>query len=627
VREVGKALGFPADALDRLAKLTGGFEFRGTDGGDGVSAQLSSVGLAPDAPRVQLLLQLLGQIYGLPRHLGQHPGGMVIADGRLDEIVPLEAAAMPGRTIVQWDKEDIADLGIIKFDLLGLGMMAMLEEAQVTLAGQGRSFDLAHVPPGDAATYQLLQKAETIGVFQVESRAQMSCLPRLKPRCFYDLVVEVAIIRPGPIQGNSVHPYLERRAGRQEVRYAHPVLEPILRRTLGVPLFQEQAMRIAMAAADFTAAEADELRRAMGHKRSRERMQKIKDRLMSGMRRNGIGAASCEEIWTQLQAFADYGFPESHAASFALLVYASAYLKVHEPEVFYASLLNCQPMGFYSPATIVREALQRGVRILPIDVMHSRWPTLIVTDSTGKPALRLGLVQVVGLGEVARGHLEVLTRGLEQTPLQPATLTAFVRRARQAGLGARDLERLAEAGALRSLVRSRRDALWQLRALEKEAPLAPAPLEEGPAPLQPMSVGERIGADYRTCGLTLGPHPMSFHRAELDAERFLRAVDLPRGRDGSTVRVAGQVIVRQRPGSAKGFFFLTLEDETGLINLIVKPDRFQQDRTLLARSGFLAIEGQLQHKDGVISVRVERARELPPPPLGPSRTPPSRDFR
>jgi error-prone DNA polymerase len=588
VRDLGKVLGLPEGPIDRLAKLLSPFEF--TDDADTISAQMAEAGFDPGSPRVRLLGELAMAIEGLPRHIGQHSGGMVVTAGRLDEVVPLEPAAMPGRVIVQWDKDDCADMKIVKVDLLGLGMMAVLADC-VGLAREahGIELDYAKLPAGDPDVYAMLQRADTIGVFQVESRAQMSCLPRLRPKCFYDIVVEVALIRPGPIQGQSVHPYLNRRAGREEVTYAHPCLEPILKRTLGVPLFQEQGMRIAMVAAGFSAAEAEELRRAMGHKRSRKRMAEMKDRLMSGMRERGVAQAACDRIWQQLMAFADYGFPESHSASFALIVYASTYLKAHHHAVFTCAMLNNWPLGFYHPSTLIKDAERHGVVVLPPDVTRSGW---LCTLEDG--ALRIGLRYVEGLPEALGKRIEA-----ERARARFTSLEDFARRV---PTRKRDLEALAGAGASRGFALERREALWRASALLSAGPLDAPPLPE-PSPLEEMTARERQHADYELLGLTCGPHPMALERGELARAGVVRACDLEKLRDGQTVRVGGVAIVRQRPGTAKGFFFLTLEDETGLVNIIVTPKKYAEGRATLVSAPALVIEGRLQKQDGTIAVR------------------------
>ncbi len=618
VREVGKVLGLAPEQVDRLARLLHRFEFR--DPRDDLLPQLPAAGLDPTAPRVRWFAQCVREILHLPRHLGQHSGGMIIAAGRLDEIVPLEPARMPGRVVVQWDKDDCADLGIIKVDLLGLGMMAVLEDAiPLIRQHEGVEIDLAHLPANDAKTYEQLQRADTIGVFQVESRAQMATLPRLRPRCFYDLVVEVALIRPGPIVGQMVHPYLRRRAGREPITYPHPSLEPILRRTLGVPLFQEQLLRIAMTVAGFSGGEAEELRRAMGFKRSLERMRAIEARLRQGMAERGITGDTAEQIVRGITSFALYGFPESHAASFALLAYASAYLKAHHPAAFACALLNHWPMGFYHPATIVKDAQRHGVRVLPIDVTRPRWECTLERAAPGQPlCLRLGLRFVAGLRSAAA---EQLVREREQSPFR--SLEDLVRRC---ALRSEELERLAEIGAFASFGHTRRAALWQVAGIAR-GPLFSKSASSAEhthrqdrteaSPLADMSAWERTLADYRGTGLTVGPHLLAHLRSYLDQRGVVRAQQLATLANGQWVRVAGLVIVRQRPGTAKGFCFLTLEDETGIANAVLSPTLFDRYRTLVHTAPLLLAEGPLQKVDGVIHVRAQRlmALALPRPRL------------
>jgi error-prone DNA polymerase len=580
VREVGKVLGLPAPALDRLARLFSPFEY--VDADATVERDVAAAGLSLDAPRIRHLVRLVREIQQLPRHLGQHSGGMVIAQGRLDEVVPLEPARMPGRTVVQWDKDDCADLGIIKIDLLGLGMMEVLERViPLVRAHDGVELDLARIPPDDPTTYEMLQRADTVGVFQIESRAQMAALPRMKPRCFYDLVVEVAIIRPGPITGDMVQPYLARRAGREPVTYPHPDLEPILRRTLGVPLFQEQLLRMAMTIAGFSGGEAEELRRAMGFKRSVQRMSGIEERLRCGMSARGIDRPVQDAIVKQIRSFALYGFPESHAASFALLAYASAYIRAHHPACFLAAMLNAYPLGFYHPATLVKDAERHGVVVRAIDVQRSGWECRIEPDG----AVRLGLRYASGLREQAGRRVE------QASPF--ASLGDLAQRAR---LRQDELERLAEIGACAALGGiGRRAALWQIAALEIDL-LARAE-SVGDSPLREMTPFEQTAADYRGIGVTLGPHLMAHYRRALDARGVLRAADLRGVRDGRWVRTAGVVIVRQRPGTARGLLFMTLEDETGMANAIVVPQIFARDRALILAAGILIVEGPLQSRE------------------------------
>ena len=595
VREIAKVLGFAPDQVDRLARLARAYEFR--DDRDDYPALLKQGGIDAAAPRIRMLVELTRRIQSLPRHLGQHSGGMVIAAGSIDEIAPLEPATMPGRVVIQWDKDDCADLGIIKIDLLGLGMLAVLETAiPLVREHAGVALDLAHLPPDDPKVYAMLQRADTIGVFQVESRAQMATLPRMKPRCFYDLVVEVAIIRPGPIVGHMVHPYLDRRAGRLPLLYAHPALEPILRRTLGVPLFQEQLLRMAMVVAGFTGGEAEELRRAMGFKRSTQRMEKIEERLRAGMARQGIAGSAADQIVESITSFALYGFPESHAASFALIAYASAYLKCHFPAEFFAAMLNCYPLGFYHSSTLVKDAERHGVTVLPIDVTRSRWNCTLEEQ-----ALRLGLRYVSGLREdfgrrVERAGAERPFRSIADFAARTAT-------------GRRELDALAYCGAFNAFGLERRAALWQVAAVERDPQSLLAGVEpassDRPA-LAAMTRFEQTLADYAATGLTAGPHLIAHLRARLHKAGVMSAADLAGARDGQTVRIAGTVIVRQRPGTAKGFFFLTIEDETGIANAIVTPPLFHQHRALLSSAAVLWIEGVLQKQDGVMSLRARR---------------------
>ncbi len=616
-REVGKVLGFDAETLHRLSRRMSAGEHR--DASDELENCFRDSGLDLKNRRLRKFLQLCRRMQDLPRHLGQHSGGMVICQDRLDSVVPLEPAAMPGRTVVQWDKEDCAAMKIVKVDLLGLGMMAVLEDS-IELIGQHyqQNVDLAHLPPDDPAVYEALARADTIGMFQVESRAQMSCLPRLRPQRFYDIVVEVAIIRPGPIQGRMVHPYLRRRQGREPVTYPHPSLEPVLRRTLGVPLFQEQLLKMAMIAAGFSGGEAEELRRAMAFKRSEKRMKQIEAKLRRGMNEKGITGDAQEEIVRSITSFALYGFPESHAASFALLAYASAYLKCHYLAAFTAALLNHQPMGFYHPATVVKDAQRHGLKIKPIDVTRSDWPCTLEPHEDSL-AVRLGLRYVKGLREEAA---RALVRERARCPF--ASLDDLARRV--SILRKSELVRLAEVGALNWVgappdsepglsLRDRREALWQVeRVVRPPGPLfangsAAAP-DEPASPLGLMTPTERLAADFAGTELTVGPHPMAYGRAALRAGGVLSAAELGRAPHGRPVRIAGAVIARQRPGTAKGFVFLSLEDETGIANVIVAPDLFERDRLTLVSQPFLLIEGRLQNQDGVISVKAERVSPL-----------------
>jgi len=644
-REIGKALSFDPETLDRLSSLVGSWEYK--DPGDTLERHFRDAGLDLQHRRIRKFLELCQAVQDLPRHLGQHSGGMVVCQGQLDSIVPLEPATMPGRVVVQWDKEDCADMGIVKIDLLGLGMMAVLEESlQIIRDRHHEEIDLGHLPQNDPDVYSALQKADTVGMFQVESRAQMSCLPRLRPKCFYDIVVQVAIIRPGPIVGNMVHPYLKRRQGCEEPEYLHPLLEPVLKRTLGVPLFQEQLLRMAMIAAGFTGGEAEELRRAMGFKRSEARMKEIEVKLRRGMTAKGIVAETQGKIVQSITSFALYGFPESHAASFALIAYASAWLKCHYLAAFTAAMLNNQPMGFYRPATLVKDAQRHGLKFRPIDVTRSDWKCTL-EKVREEFVVRLGIRYVKGLRE--QTTLEIVRqRGVRKF----ASIEDLKQRVPE--IQKSELTALAEVGALNFLSDRkgfhRRDALWQVeRASRRPGPLldvlettpdemeaglrsdlggrnadrdlpVPASLgggrqagigAPGQSPLLPMTDEERLVADYRGTGLTVGPHPMAYRRPELTKRGIRAAIDLANIPDGTHVRVAGAVIARQRPGTAKGFVFLSLEDETGIANAIITPQLFAQDHTVVVHHQFLLIEGVLQNQDNVISVKAQRVEPLP----------------
>ncbi len=602
LREVGKVLGLPDDILDRFSSLYHGGDFPQTLN---LAEQLKMAGLPGEHPRLHALLDLCQRLYGLPRHLGQHSGGMVLSAGPLDQYVPLENARMPGRSVLQWDKSDCEDMGIVKIDLLGLGMMAVLQESLTLCSRQGRPVDLATLPKDDPATFKLIQEADTVGVFQIESRAQMSTLPRMKPRTFYDLVIEVAIIRPGPIHGNAVNPYLQRRMGVEPVTYPDERLKDTLERTLGVVLFQEQILRVAMELGGFTAAEADELRRAIGFTRSPERLERMKTRLSEALRTNKVTEHAIGQINTSLASFALYGFPESHAISFALIVYASAWLKAHRPAPFYAALLNNQPMGFYSPASLVQDARRHGIQVLPACVARSEERSTVESDT----AVRLGLASVHGLRIASAADI------LAARARRPfASLDDFLQRTR---LSASERRALAGSGALNVLAGHRRSALWQVEAVHEEDDLfrhAALGSDGAPAPLAPMSPIERIQADYEHLSLTTGAHPMKLFR-----DRFpdlVRACDLPAAEAGTRVKIGGAVITRQRPGTAKGFCFITLEDETGLANAIVRPKLFEQYRLVINLEPALIITGRLQNEHGVIHVMAEsiaalRAQGLP----------------
>ena len=596
VREVGKVFGFSDDILGRFSDLFHGGDYPQTLE---LKVQLAKAGIDGKHPRLPALLDACRQVYGLPRHLGQHSGGMVLSAGGLDQFVPLENARMPNRSVLQWDKDDCEDLGLIKVDLLGLGMMAALQDSLTICAERGEPVDLTKIPLDDPETFKLIRAADTVGVFQIESRAQMATLPRMRPETFYDLVIEVAIIRPGPIQGNAVNPYLARRCGDEAVTYPDPRARPILERTLGVVLFQEQILRLAMELGGFTAAEADELRRAIGFTRSQERLDRMKAKLAQGLAGNGVSPAAAESILHSLASFALYGFPESHAISFALIAYASAWLKVHRPAAFYAALLNNQPMGFYSPASLVQDARRRGVKTLPVCVQVSEAGCRVV----GSRELRLGLASVHGIREpairsmlAARGHRPF------------ASLTDFLRRTE---FSASERRALAAAGALNALAGHRRSALWQVEGAEEGELFRQSALAEEPAlsPLERMSFLQRLQADFRHTSLTVGAHPMSLVRAQLPG--VLAAAELAKVAPGTQVKVGGSVITRQRPGTAKGFVFVTLEDETGHANAIVRPKLFEEARLIVNLEPALLITGRLQNEKGVIHIMADKIEPVP----------------
>jgi len=608
-REVGKALGFEEDQIARLSGLMGHWEWRGPN--DTMAHHFAQAGFDQHHPQIARYLDLCLRLKDLPRHLGQHSGGMVICAGLLNRVVPIERASIPGRAVVQWDKEDCADLGLIKVDLLGLGMMAALKDAiEIIPRHYGKQVDLAALPE-DPLVYEALRKADTVGMFQVESRAQMASIPHNAPVRFYDLVVQVAIIRPGPIVGKMMHPYMRRRQGKEAITYPHPSLEPVLERTLGVPLFQEQLLRMAMTVASFTGAEAEELRRAVGMRRSMQRMNDLEGRLRSGMTRNGIGPEAQDNIVQGISSFAMYGFPESHAASFALIAYASAYLKVHYLAAFTCGLLNNQPMGFYSPAVLIKDAQRHGLRVRPIDVLRSEWSCTVEPEPDGSLSLRIGMNYAKGL---RRSSAEALLTARAARVFQSVDDLAL----RVPELNRKELVTLARIGALNTLgqVEHRRDALWQVeRAGRPAGPLlrgTQSTPDESPAvmPLRKMTSDERLAADFAGTGLTTGPHPMAYHRAALRREGIFSADDLLRCDNQRLVRIAGCVIARQRPGTAKGFVFLSLEDETGIANVIVTPDLFERDRLVITRSRFLLVAGPVQNQGGVIHVKASRVEPL-----------------
>jgi len=606
-REVGKALGFEDEQTERLSSLMGHWEWRGEN--DTLDRRFAQAGFDLNHPRIAHYFSLCQRIKSLPRHLGQHSGGMVICAGMLNRVVPIERASMQGRTVIQWDKEDCADLGLIKVDLLGLGMMAALKETiELIPRHYNTNVDLAALPE-DPLVYETLRKADTVGMFQVESRAQMASLPLNGPARFYDLVVQVAIIRPGPIAGKMMHPYMRRRQGKEEVTYPHPALEPVLKRTLGIPIFQEQLLRMAMAIANFSGAEADELRRAVGMRRSMERMKNLEGRLRAGMTRNKVSPEAQDNIVHSISSFAMYGFPESHAASFALIAYASAYLKVHFLAAFTCALLNNQPMGFYSPAVLIKDAQRHGLRVRPIDIQRSQAICSLEEEADQSISLRIGFNYARGMRASSIDAL--LDERHQRGPF--ASVDDLAQRVPV--LNRKELVQLARLGALNPLDRvdHRRDALWQV----EEAARGTGPLLRGasstqqkPSPLAAMTTEERIVADYSGAGLTTGPHPMAYHRPALRASHILATSDLSDYGSKTSVHIAGCVIARQRPGTAKGFVFLSLEDETGIANIILTPDLFERDRLIVTRNRFLLIAGKVQNTDGVIHVKAEKITPL-----------------
>jgi len=618
LRDIGKAMGLGDDTLSALSGLIRGWSRDGVE-----DADLRELGLDPNQRRLRQTLDLVREAYGFPRHLSQHVGGFVMTRGRLDELVPIANAAMAERTVIEWDKDDLDALGILKVDVLGLGMLTCLRKGFELLARHtGKHYDLATVPAEDVAVYDMLCRGDSLGVFQVESRAQMSMLPRLKPRGFYDLVIEVAIVRPGPIQGDMVHPYLRRRNGEEKVTYPSEALEEVLGKTLGVPLFQEQAMKIAIVAAGFTPSEADQLRRAMATFRHSGAIHDFRDKMIEGMVARGYDRDFAERCFRQIEGFGSYGFPESHAASFALLVYVSAWLKRHHPAVFAAALLNSQPMGFYAPAQIIRDAREHGVEARAVDVnLSDRDCTLEPAPPGGVDggdglALRLGLRQVKGLGAAEAAAL-LAHRGNGYA--EPRALW------RRAGLGARALEALARADAFRSLGLDRRQALWAIKGLPRGAGVKsadPLPLfaaaraeelgEEPAVVLPEMRLSEHVVDDYASLRFSLKAHPVSFLRAELAGRGMVEAARLIELPNDGPVKVAGLVLVRQRPSTAKGVIFVTLEDETGVVNAIVWPDLYARQRKVLLSARLLGIEGRLQREGLVIHVIAKNLIDLSP---------------
>jgi error-prone DNA polymerase len=599
VRDVAKALGYPADVVDALAKSLYWF-----DGGGEVSAQLAKLGFDPKSRSAQQLLQLVAEIIGFPRHLSQHVGGFVISQHPLSSLVPVENAAMPDRTLIQWDKDDLETLGLLKVDVLALGMLSAIRRA-LELKSQldGRPFRMQDIPPEDPQTYDMLCRAESVGVFQIESRAQMTMLPRLKPREYYDLVIQIAIIRPGPIQGGMVHPYLRRRQGLEKISYPSQELEGVLKRTHGVPLFQEQVMQIAMVAAGFDAGEADQVRRSMAAWQRRGGLQQYRDKLIAGMLARGYTPEFANRIYQQILGFGSYGFPEAHSASFALLAYASSWLRCHHHPAFVAGLLNSWPMGFYAPAQLIYDARRHDVVFRGVDVQVSHWDCTLERGPNGTPEVRLGLRLVSGLPE---------QHGLaiEAQRLKSGAFTSVDELAHRAQLPKRSLSLLAQAAALDSLAGHRRQAHWRAIGIERlPGALAGASAQESTLSLPQPNEGEEILADYRSLGLTLKRHPLALLRSKLNRLRVLRASDLRERSSGQTVRIAGIVTHRQRPETASGVIFMSLEDETGVSNLIVWPSIQTQQRQPVFSAHLMVVQGELQNEMNVIHVIAEKVRD------------------
>jgi len=614
LRDVGKALGLAEDQVDRLARA-----LHWWDGGRIAPERLGEAGFDPDNPVLERVLTLVHQLIGFPRHLSQHVGGFVISRGPLAELVPTENAAMAGRSIIQWDKDDLESLGLLKVDCLALGMLTAIHRAFDLLAEhRGLALDLTRVPREDPAVYEMLGRADSVGVFQVESRAQMAMLPRLRPRCFYDLVIEISIVRPGPIQGDMVHPYLRRREGLEPVGYPSDEVRGVLERTLGVPIFQEQVMQLAVVAAGFSPGEADQLRRAMAAWRRKGGLGPFRERLLAGMRERGYEEGFAERVFQQICGFGEYGFPESHAASFALLVYVSAWLKCHHPEVFACALVNSQPMGFYAPAQIIRDARNHGVEVRPVDVTASDRDCTLEPGEGGL-ALRLGLRLVKGLA--AEAAARIVTAREEEGPF---TDTGDL--ARRAGLDRRDLRALADAGALASLAGHRRQAWWQVLGVDDAGPLlARAPAQEPEIALSAPSEGEDLVHDYRSLGLSLGRHPIALLRDTLRRRGYRSAAELRAVGHRRIARTAGLVITRQRPGSAGGVTFITLEDETGTVNVVVWKDLSERRRPIVVGARLMGVVGVWERRGEVTHLVAGRVEDHSP--LLGRLTTRSRDFQ
>jgi error-prone DNA polymerase len=604
VREVGKALGLPEDLTGALAGQVWGWSNEGVE-----QRHVDELHLDVTDPRIALTLELSRQLIGTPRHLSQHPGGFVLTRDRLDDLVPIEPAAMADRHVIEWEKDDIEELKFMKVDVLGLGMMGCMRRSFNLLAEhKDICIGFADLQDDDPEVFAMIQKADTLGTFQIESRAQMSMLPRLKPREFYDLVIQVAIVRPGPIQGDMVHPYLRRREGKEKPEYPRPELEAVLKRTLGVPLFQEQAMKVAIVGAGFTPAEADELRRSMATFKFTGGVSRFQDKLVEGMVERGYSRDFADRTFKQIEGFGSYGFPESHAASFAKIAYASSWVKCHHPDIFCAALLNAQPMGFYAPAQIVRDAREHGVEVRPVCINRSRWDCTIEEQAGKYRAVRLGLRMVKGLANLEAAKI-IAARATSFSTVEDVW--------KHSGVQVATLERIAEADGFAGLGLNRREALWRVKALgEVPLPLFAAAdaREEEREPtvvLNPMTDGREVVEDYRSLQLSLRAHPVSFLRNELDRRKITACADLARIKDGRRIEVAGVVLVRQRPGSTN-VTFLTIEDETGIANIIVWQRRFEAQRRIVMSASMLSIRGTVQREREVIHVIAERLEDYTP---------------
>ncbi len=599
IRDIGKVLGLEKVQIDRIAGAV-----QWWDGLQLQHEQLCEAGLDPDAPLLHRLLELANELVGFPRHLSQHVGGFVISHGKLSKLVPVENAAMKQRTVIQWDKDDLDELGLLKIDVLALGMLSAIRRClDLIRKYHGRPLELADIPAGDPAVYDMICQADTTGVFQIESRAQMAMLPRLRPRCYYDLVIQIAIIRPGPIQGDMVHPYLRRRNGEEPVSYPGAAVRGVLERTLGVPIFQEQVMQLAIVAAGFSPGEADELRRAMAAWHRRGQLEAFEGKLLAGMQQRGYSDEFAGQIIRQIRGFGEYGFPESHAASFALLAYVSAWLKCHYPAAFFCALLNSQPMGFYAPAQLLQCARRHAVTLRPVDVLCSRWDCGLEPDTGAGPALRLGLRMVKGLPESAAMRILAWRKQHSERSVQSLQ--------HGAGLNRKEMAILAAADALQSLAGHRHRAAWQVAGVEPSLPLfGQLSIVEAEPLLHRATEGEEIAADYRYLGLSLRRHPLALLRDGLQRLGIFSAQEVACCSNGVWVQAAGLVIVRQRPGSAGGVVFVSLEDETGNLNVIVRPQLLRRQRRELLGARLLAVSGKVQRQGKVLHLMAHRVGDL-----------------